>query len=204
MASRELINSLKSQGFSYAEIGRRLDRDSSLISQIARGKKKGVNLESGLEKLARGAKEVEKPQRRVTKSGEVAKVRKPKQVPKGALMKDKSGRIKRASAAKRPKTTIDRLKKIAASGGKVKLNVSFESVTAAKISGRKMVQLLPPYTRGASLDFFQHGGMKAADVLKGIEGFDGDLESYLEELAVELGMVDSAEGVESVSINAIY
>lgn len=197
MASRELINSLKSQGFSYAEIGRRLDRDSSLISQIARGKKKGVNLESGLEKLARGAKEVEKPQRRVTKSGEVAKVRKPKQVPKGALLKDKSGRIKRASAAKRPKTTIDRLKKIAASGGKVKLAVKFGEVEYSRSYGSRA-------RSDNAVDLFSHGGMRASDVLARIEEFDGDLESYLEEVAAEFGGVDFASGVESVSINAIY
>lgn len=197
MASRDLINSLKSQGFSYAEIGRRLDRDSSLISQIARGKKKGVNLESGLEKLAKGAKEVEKPQRRITKSGEVAKVRKPKQIPKGALLKDKSGRIKRASAAKRPKTTLDRLKKIAASGGKVKLTVKFGDVEYSRSYGSRA-------RSDNTVDLFSHGGMRASDVLKRIDEFDGDLESYLEEVAAEFGGVDFVSGVESVSINAIY
>lgn len=198
MASRELINSLKLQGFSYAEIGRRLDRDSSLISQIARGKKKGANLESGLEHLAGGAREVEKPPRRVTKSGEVAKVRKPKQVPKGNLLKDKTGRIKRASAAKRPKTTIDRLKRIAADGGKVKLTVWFENVEYAKGYGQRR----PDQT--GTVELFSRGGMKASDVLSRIEDFDGDLESYLEEVAVEFGGAGYASGVEGVSISAIY
>lgn len=197
MASRELINSLKSQGFSYAEIGRRLDRDSSLISQIARGKKKGVNLESGLEKLAKGAKDVEKPQRRVTKSGEVAKVRKPKQLPKAKLLKDKSGRIKRALATKRPKTTVDRLRKIAASGGKVKLTVKFDDVEYSRSYGSRA-------RSDSSVDLFSHGGMRASDVLKRIDEFGGDLESYLEEVAAEFGGVEFASGVESVSINAIY
>ena len=42
--SQELILELRAQGFSNAEIGRRLGRDSSLIGQIAKGAKPAVRL----------------------------------------------------------------------------------------------------------------------------------------------------------------
>src|SRR5215210_4966910 len=94
MASKDLINQLKAGGMSYAEIGRKLGRDSSLISQIARGKKKGSNLEASLEDI-KEKRSVKEPERRVNKqTGKPQALRKSKQsTPKG-LIKDKKGRLK--------------------------------------------------------------------------------------------------------------
>ena len=74
-SARELIDRLHNNGLSYSEIGRRIGRDSSLVSQIARGKKPGTNLVGGLESIAGGASKATPP-RRITASGAPAKVRK--------------------------------------------------------------------------------------------------------------------------------
>lgn len=58
--SKDLISELRAQGFSNAEIGRRLGRDSSLIGQIARGSKPGRNLQQALTELVSGG-EVKTP-----------------------------------------------------------------------------------------------------------------------------------------------
>lgn len=72
--ARERINALHAGGMSYKEIGRRLNRDSSLISQVAHGKPKGANLVGGLREIQGGATAVNVP-RRTTKAGTEAKTR---------------------------------------------------------------------------------------------------------------------------------
>jgi len=72
-AAQGLIASLKSGGMSYAEIGRRVGRDVSYISQAAKGKK-GGNLVGALQQLSQGAKAAP-VSRRVSKSGSQARVR---------------------------------------------------------------------------------------------------------------------------------
>ena len=79
--AQALVNGLKAQGMSYAEIGRRVGRNSSLISQIGRKGNKGASMVSALQSLAGGATSA-KVARRQTKGGEIAKTRKGiKQIP---------------------------------------------------------------------------------------------------------------------------
>ena len=73
-AAQALVNQLRAGGMSYAEIGRRVGRDSSLISQIGRQGKKGASLVGALQGLAGGASSVNVA-RRTTKAGQAAKVR---------------------------------------------------------------------------------------------------------------------------------
>lgn len=79
MSSRDLIIQLRGLGMSNRAIGAALNRNDSLISQVARGKKPGSNLEGPLEALVRArqgeAVEVPAPQRRMNAAGRVAKVR---------------------------------------------------------------------------------------------------------------------------------
>lgn len=82
--AQALIASLKAQGMSYAEIGRRTGRDVSYISQAAKGKK-GGNLVGPLQKIAAGAAKAEAP-RRTGKAGTEAKVRR-------GVNKDAAGNI---------------------------------------------------------------------------------------------------------------
>lgn len=73
-AAQALVNQLRGQGMTYSEIGRRVGRDSSLISQIARKGNKGASLVPGLQQIAGGAASVNVA-RRTTKGGGAAKVR---------------------------------------------------------------------------------------------------------------------------------
>jgi hypothetical protein len=73
-AAQQLIGSLKAGGMSYAEIGRRVGRDVSYISQAARGKK-GGNLVGPLQQIIGGAKKAEPPRRTTKGSTTQAKVR---------------------------------------------------------------------------------------------------------------------------------
>lgn len=73
-AAQKLVEQLRAGGMSYAEIGRRVGRDSSLISQIGRKGNKGASLVGALQKVSGGATSVNVA-RRTTKSGQVAKVR---------------------------------------------------------------------------------------------------------------------------------
>jgi hypothetical protein len=67
--SQELILELRAQGFSNAEIGRRLGRDSSLIGQIAKGTKPGANLQQALTELVSGGEVKTPPFRRTSSDG---------------------------------------------------------------------------------------------------------------------------------------
>ena len=76
MASRDLIEGLLAQGYTYSSIGKAIDRDSSLVSQVAKGKKPGRNLEASLEALLKSGLVETLPPRRTTRSGTQARVRK--------------------------------------------------------------------------------------------------------------------------------
>ena len=73
--SKELILELRAQGLSNAEIGRRLGRDSSLVSQIARGAKPGANLQQALTELVTGGQVKTPPFRRTSSDGTLARIR---------------------------------------------------------------------------------------------------------------------------------
>jgi hypothetical protein len=74
LQAQQLVNDLRAAGLSYAEIGRRVGRDSSLISQIGRKGNKGASLVGALQGIQGGASSVNVA-RRTTKSGVTAKVR---------------------------------------------------------------------------------------------------------------------------------
>jgi hypothetical protein len=84
--SAKLINRMHAKGTSYSSIGKSLGRDSSFISQIAHGKKKGTNLTGALKDMAAGRKVTAPPARRTTKAGTLAKVRRGSLRDKGALV----------------------------------------------------------------------------------------------------------------------
>lgn len=134
--AQSLINKLKAGGLSYSEIGRRVGRDSSLISQIARGKKPGKNLEGALDAIAEKRAMVPTPERRKTKAGSFAQVRKakPSAVRPARLIKDKQGRILFAPFSEKQFVSERRLSEIAAAGGKVSFRVRFEDGTEKLIN----------------------------------------------------------------------
>ncbi len=130
MASRELIEELRSQGYSYSAIGKAIDRDASLVSQIAKGKKPGRNLEASLSGLLKsGLVETPAP-RRTTKAGELARVRRgspEKAKTKNAIpgILDKKGRIIHAELDSLSAKDIRRmLTKIRKDGGVLSFTVT--------------------------------------------------------------------------------
>lgn len=181
--AKDTINKLKAGGMSYSEIGRKLGRDSSLISQIARGKKKGGNLESSLEDLAEKRATVREPARRVAKSGEPAKVRRSSKAPKG-LLKDKKGRIKRAPESSRESVFTDRLDRIARAGGKVSFKVKFKD--------------------GSESHVFKRGGIAAQKAIYEALNFPGGAFEWLADAAASIGYNPTFGEVESVEILAVY
>lgn len=180
--AKDTINKLKAGGMSYSEIGRKLGRDSSLISQIARGKKKGSNLEGSLDDLAE-KRSVREPARRLAKSGEAAKVRRSSKTPKG-LLKDKKGRIKRAPESSRESVFVDRLDRIARAGGKVSFKVKFKD--------------------GSEGHVFKHGGIFAQKAIREALNFPGGAFEWLADAAASIGYNPTFGEVDSVEILAVY
>jgi hypothetical protein len=92
--SREIITRMHARGVSYEDIGRLVGRDSSLIGQIARGKKPGTNLTPSLEAVSRVRKPDSylrrngplEPPRRVTRAGTPAQVRRGGDLTKGMTL----------------------------------------------------------------------------------------------------------------------
>lgn len=85
-ASGDIVRRLLARGLTGQQIGQAIGRDRSLVSQVGRGRKPGANLEAALSELERRADAggplggVAEPARRTTRSGRVARVRRPTRV----------------------------------------------------------------------------------------------------------------------------
>jgi hypothetical protein len=125
--AQEIINDLRMGGMSYAEIGRKIGRDSSLVSQIAHGKPKGASFVDALTKVRACEKSVNVP-RKTTKAGTEAKVRKGvgSRPGENIIVKTKSGN----------KTILNGLGQVNGKGKFAKWNVGFSWIKT--ISDRKV------------------------------------------------------------------
>jgi transcriptional regulator len=152
-SSSESIAKLRASGQSFASIGRALGRDSSLISQIARGKKPGANLSKALNALASG-KKIKAPERRKTKSGQTVKVRTKRRLPSGGI------KVK-------PKTIdglIDALKFVSSHNGSIRIYAQWKSVPGLRAGDSNNL---------LSIGFELFGnGYKAAKVLKEVRRYE--------------------------------
>lgn len=74
-SSQELINHLLANGWTYAAIGRELQRHPSGLARIAIGDKEGSNLRTSLQQLVTTGTVTAPVPRRTTKSGQPVKVR---------------------------------------------------------------------------------------------------------------------------------
>ena len=72
--AQDLLRTLLAEGWSQAEIARRIGRDPRLVRFVLKGLKPGTNLVSALTQLARG-EDVTPPPRRRDRKGRAAKVR---------------------------------------------------------------------------------------------------------------------------------
>ena len=71
----ELINALRARGISVRDLARECDRDTSLIYQVAAGKRPGTNLLPTLTDIARTGFAHHRPDRRVDRAGRPVNVR---------------------------------------------------------------------------------------------------------------------------------
>lgn len=186
----ELIAQLKEKGLSYSQIGKALNRDPSLISQVARGKKPGSNLVTSLGQMLEGSKPDE-PARRVAKSGEAAKVRQSTKSNPSLLVKDEQGRILNAAPTAKEYVFANRLKKIAANGGKVSFIIKHDG--------------------GKEFHLFRKGGIYAQKAQYQMLNSDMKPFEWLKDQAVQYqgngsGSSDpfAINQIESVEINAVY
>ena len=73
--AQQLILALRERGLSMRDLSTECDRDSSLLYQVASGKRPGANLLPTLIDLARTGHAARRPERRATKSGRPARIR---------------------------------------------------------------------------------------------------------------------------------
>lgn len=73
--AQQLILALRERGLSMRDLSTECDRDSSLLYQVASGKRPGTNLLPTLIDLARTGHAARRPERRATKSGRPARIR---------------------------------------------------------------------------------------------------------------------------------
>ncbi len=73
--AQQLIIALRERGVSMRDLSAECDRDSSLLYQVAAGKRPGTNLLPTLIDLARTGHAARRPERRATRSGTPAKIR---------------------------------------------------------------------------------------------------------------------------------
>lgn len=197
MASRDLIEALKAQGYTNASIGRAIERDSSLVSQIAKGKKPGRNLEAALEGLLRSGLVESPPPRRITRSGAQARVRRPgegaKPKVKDAIpgIVDKQGRIIHAELdGLAPGDIRKMLTKIRKDGGVL-------SFTVTAIGYKKYRQLAAGIVEGVRI--FPDGIEAGEFHLKG-----GDLQLTLIDYLIEEEGVEKVKALSNVQMSVLY
>jgi hypothetical protein len=118
-----IIQQLHSQGMSYKEIGRRIGRDSSYVSQIARRGNKGASIVPALQQIQGGATSVNVP-RRTTRGGSAARVR-----GKTRTFHLKSGRTRHVTNVKKgPATLKGSLQEAARKNQRVQWDVHFKKL----------------------------------------------------------------------------
>lgn len=209
--SQELIHELVSRGMSQRAIGVALGRNSSLISQVARGRKPGANLRDSLavlrEQLGDGkppAKPpaVPAPTRRLTASGKPARVRRP------TTITGKSGAwatstVKRQAARHGAHGMIHPLQDAKRRGQTVAVTVGLAS--SIRINGTSG-SATKHHAPGAAGSVTMELGA-AEDVLDGMQDFGGDFSAYVLDRLSEDGYVSAdqdglREGIVSIELRA--
>lgn len=190
--AKELIDRLVKSGITKAEIARRVGRDSSLISQIEKGKKPGSNLVEPLQAIVE-KRSVPKPVARLTKAGRPAKVRRGKGKAVPSLRRDSRGRIKIAPPTSLPHVALRRLTEIASAGGRVSIRLNFpggREVILFERGGEYASRLLASF-HSSGQTFFEWLGEKRVEVFEQRYGVDAEV-------------VEFDERPESVGFIAIY
>lgn len=190
--AQKAIDKLVKKGFSQAEIARRVGRDSSLISQAAKGKKPVENLLPALKALGskKTAKAVQPPARRTTRAGAPVKVRQPKWVGEVQGVFDKKGRLLSGSLDGISKADIKRmLAAIRVEGGALSFTM--------KAHGYKKYRQLQE--GDVDVQVFEDG-IDAAEFRFG----DEELEEALIETLLDVYDVEKVDYLTDIQINVVY
>ncbi len=197
-AATRHIRALQARGFNYAQIGRAVGVNRSLVRQIGLGQKPGRNLAPSLRALAKsdappprrgqsieGVK-IPEPAHKTTRSGERAAVRQP-EVRAG---NDVNGiMVERRTA----KAGLNAIKRAAARGQNVKVTITFAVVEEYK--GRERVT-------HARVELFKKGGEDAQRVLEQLAQTEGSLEKGFAQLAQDVlgANLEKAQGFEGIEV----
>ena len=190
--AQKAIGRLLKKGFSQAEIARRVGRDSSLISQAARGKKPVENLLPALKALGskKTAKTVQPVSRRVTRAGVPVKVREPKWKREVQGVFDKKGRLLSGSLDGVEKVDIRRmLAAIREAGGAVSFTM--------KAHGYKKYRQLQE--GDVDVQVFEDG-IDASEFRLG----DEELEEALIATLLDVYDVEKVDYLTDIQINVVY
>lgn len=180
----QLIKELIGKGFSKSRIGKAVGRDSSLISQIEKGKKPGSNLVGALGQLREKGKVETAAPRRTTKAGTVAKVRK-------GTLKTKTGKpIASPKMKAGDKTNIKTLKQF--KGQRVVAKLHFKRWRAY---GNKRASAQTVTVFG--------GGVNPETLIENAAQSGQSIEDYLQNLALDLYKPNKAEGFDGLYFVAV-
>lgn len=188
MNARDLILQLRSSGMSNRAIGAALNRNDSLISQIARGKKPGANLVDSLSALVqkRAGKDVPvpEPERRKTARGTTAKVRRKTKFAQGRTIK-----VKRQAVKSGAKSIANRIAEAAARGERIAFTVTYgPNARLSKSDGTP----IPPDAKEQTTDVAGGGnGFPAAYWQQKITDAGGDVGAALSAWLVDANRLAS-------------
>jgi hypothetical protein len=186
-SSRASIERLKREGYSEAQIGRAVGRDSSLIGQIARGKKPGNNLSAALDNLASGRK-VRAPARRKKASGAIAAVR-----------GSRAGAIRPGM-----KAFIERMEKIAQRNGVAHLEMTWREMSFAPSGPRaNMNSIYGGPDRGSSAKSILAKARRYANA-HSQESDAAQLEGFLKRELAKANRMNALRGLDHIDYRAFY
>lgn len=199
-SAKELINSLVSRGTKKSEIARKLGINSSTLSQIANDKKPGTNLVPALQSLNAG-REAGDIERRKTKAGTPAKVRKPAAAENVIYDRKKRPQITKIKDTADDDSIKALLRRIAKEKGKVTVSIKTKRYEIDNGSDRRKGSgYLSLYSSRGQ----QQGRLQNPKAL--IDLIDNSEEGFTQFLIDEFEDSMNAEifDVEEVFINAVY
>ncbi|WP_148305765.1 hypothetical protein [Streptomyces collinus] len=193
------MNELLSMGMTKAEIARAVGRDSAVMTQIERGAKPYRNLEPSLRALRdqRQGKPVTIPEapRRMTKSGQQAKVRQ-----KTNYADRRVVRVKQQAVRSGARSIRNRLRQAAADGSKVAFTVVYPtSVPIGKSGHREPPASETEHTIELGFGGAHQGEGHAQDMLDRVEAEGGDVGAALSAYIAQNDLGDT-EGVTPLAI----
>lgn len=181
--AQEIIFQLHAEGFNNAKIARAIGRDSSIVSQIAKGKKTGSHYVDALQEML-GGRDVPSVPRRTDKHGQIASVRTQNTI------RDKTGSIDSATSSNVNvlKVTIE---KLAQQNAQISLVIAFAQF-------QKYGQKVPT---AQSVSLYAKGGYNANYIASALQ--HQNFNDFILQQVQKAHNPDVAKNIVSVTINVI-